>query len=168
MARILLIFLLFALIAAISAVSVDPAALMPMHAESDDTLDELEHAIFVDVAHVEKVERTFTPKKCCKVGRRVASKKLFCNIDLFQVEKKDNTVQKEKMKFHGPAAVFETTYKNLMMRVEKCYPSKASRSMFSKCCEWQAEIERNLESCKKLTDREERRECRRRVKSRER
>jgi len=166
MARILSLCLLFALIASISAVALDP----DVYRIQEETLDELQHAVFDEVSHhsERKVERTFTPKKCCKIGRRVATKKLFCNIDLFQVEKKDNTVQKEKMKFHGPEAVFETTYKNLMMRVEKCYPSKASRSMFSKCCQWQADIDRHLEACKTLTDRRERQECRQQIKSRER
>ena len=166
MARILQVVLLFGLIT-VTLAAVNPGETIDDAAE---TLEELERALFEEVIAREEgvVQRTFTPKKCCKIGRRVASKRIFCNIDLFQVEKKDNTVQREKMKFHGPESVFETTYKNLMMKVEKCFPSKASRSMFTKCCQYQEDIERDLDNCSKPDmTRSERRECRRRIKSRE-
>jgi len=167
MAKILQMLLLFVLFTIISA------AVNPHDGQSQDdaeeVLEELERQIYQEVVERETgvMERTFTPKKCCKIGRRVASKRIFCNIDLFQVKKKDNTVQREKMKFHGPESEYETTYKNLMMKVEKCFPSKASRSMYTKCCQYQEDVERNLDECKSAGDREQRRQCRRRIKSRE-
>ncbi|XP_070579533.1 uncharacterized protein [Ptychodera flava] len=161
MERIFQALFLFVLVAAISA------AVNPVETRADDD-DTFAHQIFDEVARRgEPTERTFTPKLCCKIGRRVASKKIYCNIDLFQVEKKDNTVQREKMKFHGPQSEYETTYKNLMMRVEKCFPNKASRSMFTKCCLFQEERQRKLQDCKLASNKNERRACRRRIKSRE-
>jgi len=131
-------------------------------------LEELEHQIFDQVVEAEQARpRSQSPKKCCKLGRQVAQNGLFCSIDLMQVQKRPNVVHRRKMKFHGAEVHGKTAYKDLMRRVEKCALSKASESMFSKCCEWQEDIMYELEQCKKLSTLTERRRCRRRVQSRE-
>lgn len=132
------------------------------------TLEEMERETFEEIIIKEKVRpRSSSPKKCCKIGKRVAEKGLYCNIDLMLVQKKNNGVFKRKMKWQGPEEAGHLQYKDLLLRAEKCYPSKASRSMFTKCCEWQSSIQDELENCKQLRSREERKNCRRQVKSRE-
>ncbi|XP_033124425.1 uncharacterized protein LOC117122796 [Anneissia japonica] len=129
-------------------------------------LNNLEHETFEEVSNVRR--RTYNAKKCCKIGKKVAEESLFCNIDMMQVEKKNNGAHRRKMKFHGPLAQTENAQNDLMEKVEKCYPSKASRSMFTKCCQWQQSLIDELESCKDLESKEAKRDCRRDVKSRER
>ncbi|XP_002738507.1 uncharacterized protein LOC100368992 [Saccoglossus kowalevskii] len=159
---ILLIAFLFGLLTIITAVKLDETE------DAEETLEDLEEEIFEEVVAREtgRVDRTFTPKKCCKIGRRVATKSLYCNIDLYQVEKKNNMAHRRKMKFHGPVPEGDSSYKNLMVKVEKCYPSKSTRSMFTKCCEYQSRIMRDLEDCRKITDSVERRRCRKQVNGR--
>ena len=101
------------------------------------------------------------------VGLYIASS-YNCFIFLFsynnQVQKKNNNVFKRKMKWQGPEEAGKLQYKDLLMRAEKCYPSKSSRSMFTKCCELQQSRQDELENCKRLKTREERKACRRHVK----
>lgn len=135
-----------------------------------ETLEEIERETFRDITEHQLMRdsREYTPKKCCKIGKKVADKGLYCTIDLMQVEKKNNIVYRRKMKFQGvEAPVVDLTYKSLLLRVEKCYPNKAARSMFSKCCEWQLQINMDLDNCKYLESREARRECKLRVRARE-
>ncbi|XP_071797690.1 uncharacterized protein [Asterias amurensis] len=142
----------------------------PAQDDPADTLEDLEKEIFEDVALAEEMypRRTHTsPRKCCKLGRQVAENGLFCNADLMQVQKRPNVIHRKKMKFHGPEVHGKTVYKDLMRRVEKCSAAKASKSMFTKCCEWQEDIMGDLEQCKTLLTGTERRECRRRVQSRQ-
>ena len=52
------------------------------------TLEELEWDTFEEVILADRSHRPRTsssPKKCCKIGKRVAEKGLYCNIDLMQV-----------------------------------------------------------------------------------
>jgi len=170
----------------------DEVAAAPQEEDPARVLEELEHAIFDEVAAKEEAEaeaevglnlplpqppqqqqqqhevpRARSPKKCCKLGRQVAANGLYCSADLMQVAKRPNVVHRRKMKFHGAEVHGKTAYKDLMRRVEKCSLAGASRSMFVKCCQWQELIQRELESCRELATQEERRECRRVVQSRE-
>lgn len=136
-----------------------------------ETLEAIERQTFKEITEHEltRDNRLYTPHKCCKIGKKVADKGLYCTIDLMQVEKKNNQVYRRKMKFQDPEPhPSDITYKSLMMKVEKCYPNKASRSMFSKCCEWQMQINTDIDNCKFLESREARRECKLRVRARER
>ncbi|XP_041473354.1 uncharacterized protein LOC121422405 [Lytechinus variegatus] len=135
-----------------------------------ETLDELERETFRKITEHEltRDNRQYTPHKCCKIGKKVADKGLFCTIDLMQVEKKNNQVYRRKMKFLDSVRQdSDVAYKSLMTKVEKCYPNKASRSMFSKCCEWQLQINTDVDNCKYLESREARRECKQRVRARD-
>ncbi|XP_072029744.1 uncharacterized protein [Amphiura filiformis] len=132
-----------------------------------ETLDELEVTVFEEIidAEMNRKRTTMSPKKCCKIGKKVAEAGLYCNIDLMQVQKKNNNVFKRKMKWQGPDAdVGKRQHKDLLMRVEKCYPAKSSRSMFMKCCQLQQSRQDELEDCKKLPTRDERKACRRNAK----
>ncbi|XP_072168173.1 uncharacterized protein [Diadema setosum] len=139
-------------------------------ATAEETLEAIERETFREITEHEllKDQRQYTPRKCCKIGKKVADKGFYCNIDLMQVEKKNNNVYRRKMKFQGAdSTAMARSYKSLLLRVEKCYPNKASRSMFSKCCEWQLQIITDLDNCKFLETREARRECKERVRARE-
>lgn len=135
-----------------------------------ETLEAIERETFLQITEHEltRDNRQYTPHKCCKIGKKVADKGLYCTIDLMQVEKKNNQVYRRKMKFQDAVQQpSDVTYKTLMMKVEKCYPNKASRSMFSKCCEWQLQINTDIDNCKYLESREARKECKQRVRARE-
>lgn len=179
MQNIVIFSVILMLILSVCSAAVTPEELMGMEQPEPDTtntddaaatLEELEWDTFEEVILADRSHRPRTsssPKKCCKIGKRVAEKGLYCNIDLMQVQKKNNGVFKRKMKWQGPIEAGRLQYKDLLLRAEKCYPSKASRSMFTKCCEWQSAIQDELENCKKMKDRDARKACRREVKSRE-
>ncbi|XP_071954255.1 uncharacterized protein [Antedon mediterranea] len=138
----------------------------PMGFDAKAILNQLEQETFEEVSDIQG--RTYNAKKCCKIGKRVADESMYCNIDLMQVEKKNNAAHRRKMKFHGPLVEEHETQEDLMQKVEKCYPSKASRNMFSKCCQWQQSLIDEMESCKRMETKEDKRQCRQDVKARER
>jgi len=151
-----------------------PRREMEIVLQEDDalaTLEALERETFRQVTEHELLQpdaRHYTPSKCCKIGKKVADKGFYCNIDLMQVEKKNNNVYRRKMKFQGvDSGLVDAIYKMLMTKVEKCYPNKAASSMFSKCCEWQQQISVDMDNCKFLESRDARRDCKQRVRARE-
>lgn len=57
--------------------------------DAAETLEELEVETFEEIVAAELAipRRTMSPKKCCKIGKKVAESGLYCNIDLMQVRK---------------------------------------------------------------------------------
>ncbi|XP_078611823.1 uncharacterized protein LOC144882132 [Branchiostoma floridae x Branchiostoma japonicum] len=119
---------------------------------------------YMEVEVIEKPkprQRSFTPSKCCSIGKRVALKQLSCSVDVHQVAKKNNGAHKKKMKFHGPEPAGKRNQKGLMRRVEKCAPLKDTSSMFMKCCQVQTHYMKKVDRCRDLPTRKQQRQCRR-------
>lgn len=52
-----------------------------------ETLEAIERETFLQITEHEltRDNRQYTPHKCCKIGKKVADKGLYCTIDLMQV-----------------------------------------------------------------------------------
>lgn len=91
---------------------------------------------------------TFIPTviKCCKLGEKMAKKKLSCHIH--DPSRKMNMIHKIK-----------STYRIIVKKAEKCGVKYGQP--FEKCCNYREDFYRDMHRCKiNFTEREDRRKCR--------
>lgn len=134
---------------------------VPEGSNEEDQLS-VEHQTFDSILRNQQNHRTYTPRKCCKVGMKVASKGLDCEINMNVIDERDNNIAYRSNIKNEVSAAFisrRLQYKNYLFSVEKCYPSKYTRSMFTKCCNYQKSIYAEIASCENLRIPEERIEC---------
>lgn len=139
------------------------AVYLPENAILDDQLSE-QHVIFDDILRTRQSHRTYTPRKCCKLGMRVAEKGLDCDISYDIIDNRNNNAAyRSQLKSEISAAQVSRRlrYKNLLYGVEKCNPAKRTRSMFEKCCQYQKGLMQDIKDCDRIQIPEERIECRR-------
>ncbi|XP_076460023.1 uncharacterized protein LOC143293052 [Babylonia areolata] len=106
------------------------------------------------------------PSRCCQIGYKVAKRKLSCDINVLEVVRKYNDLQRAKMKYNRPRKIVRRPSKisaKLSTKLGKCaitYPQ-----FFEKCCKVKDQYYKRLAKCKKRPSRE-RRKCRQYVRRR--
>ncbi|KAK7112590.1 uncharacterized protein [Littorina saxatilis] len=113
-----------------------------------------------------KRKKTFRPttSRCCKIGYKVAKRKLSCDVPLLEVVRKVNDMQRAKMKYNRPRKIVQSKISaKLSRKLGEC--SKSYPRFFEKCCEYREKYYKNMDKCKKRA-RKERRTCRQTVRKR--
>ncbi|XP_071949133.1 uncharacterized protein [Antedon mediterranea] len=129
-----------------------------INVDAEAIINKIEHDTFEEVSKTKS--KRYNLKKCCRVGKNVADELMFCNIDLMLVagEKIDKAHRRKKFN------KLLTEQHDLIEKVESCYPSKSSRMMLKKCCLWHQSLTDEMDSCKRMENKEDKRQCRRFVK----
>ncbi|KAL8610301.1 hypothetical protein ACOMHN_062033 [Nucella lapillus] len=102
-----------------------------------------------------------TPTRCCKIGYKVAKRKLSCDIRVLEVVRKYNDLQRAKMKYNRPRKIRPSKISaKLSTKLGKCAASYPQ--FFQKCCKYRDQYYTRLTKCKQKPSRERRR-CRQHV-----
>ena len=105
--------------------------------------------------------KTFRPTtaRCCKIGYKVAKRKLSCDVRVLEVVRKYNDLQRAKMRYNRPRKIKASKISaKLSNKLGKC--SASFPRFFEKCCLYREKYYKSLAKCKKRSPRRERRRCR--------
>ncbi|PVD37361.1 hypothetical protein C0Q70_04360 [Pomacea canaliculata] len=104
------------------------------------------------------------PKRCCKIGHKVAQRRISCNIKVLDVVRKFSDLQRAKFKYNKSKNIKPSRISaRLSDKIGKC--SAAFPKYFEKCCVYKEQYHKNINKCKKRP-RQERRQCRQSIRER--
>ena len=104
--------------------------------------------------------KTFRPttSRCCKIGYKVAKRKLSCDVRVLEVVRKYVDLQRAKMRYNRPRKIRPSKISaKLSNKLGKC--SATFPKFFEKCCKYRERYYKSMAKCKKRS-RKERKKCR--------
>ncbi|KAK7500878.1 hypothetical protein BaRGS_00007758 [Batillaria attramentaria] len=111
-------------------------------------------------------QKTFRPttSRCCKVGRKVAKRRMSCDVKVLEVVRQFSDLRRAKLRYNRPRKIKPSKISaRLSTKIGKC--SAAFPKYFEKCCLYREQYYKNMKKCKKRP-KGERRKCRQSIRRR--
>ncbi|KAL8574563.1 hypothetical protein ACOMHN_047280 [Nucella lapillus] len=105
-----------------------------------------------------------THSRCCKIGEKVAKRKLSCNVQVLEVVRQYNDMQRAKLKYNRPRKFVNSKISaKLSNKLRKC--SAVFPKYFEKCCKYREQFFNSMSKCAQQSGKE-RRKCKQSVRKR--
>ncbi|XP_076458866.1 uncharacterized protein LOC143292459 [Babylonia areolata] len=105
-----------------------------------------------------------THTRCCKIGEKVAKRKLACDVEMLKKYRQFTDMERAKLMYNRPSKFFHSKISaKLSTKLRKC--SASFPKYFEKCCKYRRRFYKSMAKCKQRQGKE-RRKCRQSVRSR--
>lgn len=111
-------------------------------------------------------KKTFKPttSRCCKVGRKVAKRRLSCDVKVLEVVRQFSDIRRNKLRYNRPRKIKPSRISaRLSAKIAKC--AAFSPKYFEKCCLYREQYYKNMKKCKSRPA-GERKKCRQSIRKR--